>query len=272
MTDQTIDLATNAEAIVACCNMVYGHPLAEKLVGESFHPGGLARTRELLQASGLQSGSRILDVGCGLGASSRLAATEFGLAVDAIDVSEAVLDHARTRSAGIDIRWQRGDVTSLTAADETYDAVLAECVLATAPREAAMTEIQRVLRPGGLLLLSDVQISGDPIEHLEPGGVLGTALCVASAWLPGEFERRVGSAGLEVSRRWNRGDDVLGLIERIAGRLTVARTLLPKSSPSDDALETTALPDAETVRAVTTALRSAVEDGRLGYFAAVARR
>jgi len=272
MSDQTLDLATNTKAIVACCNMVYGHPLAEALVGESFHPGGLARTRELLHASGLRPGSRILDVGCGLGASSRLAATEFGLTVDAIDVSEAVLDHARTRSTGIDIRWQRGDVTSLTAADETYHAVLAECVLAAASREAAMAEIQRVLRPGGLLLLSDVQINDDPIEHLEPGSVLGTALCVASAWLTGEFERRVDSVGLEMTRRWDRGHDVLGLIERVAGRLTVARALLPQSSPTDGALETTALPDAETVRAITTALRSAVEDGRLGYFAAIARR
>jgi hypothetical protein len=58
----------------------------------------------------------------------------------------------------------------------------------------------------------------------------------------------------------------------VAGRLTVARTLLPGSSATDGESGPSALPDAQTVRAVTTALQDAVEDGRLGYFATIARR
>ena len=272
MSHLRLEPAASPTDVVACCDMVYGHPLAEALVGESFHPGGLARTRELLAASGLPSGARILEVGCGLGASARVAATEFGLAVDALDVSEAVLQQARKRSAGVDIRWQRGDVTRAAAASETYDAVLAECVLAAAPRPAAMAQIVRVLRPGGLLLLSDVEVSGDPIPYLEPGDVLGAALCVGSAWLPGEFEQRTASGGLKVARYWDRSDDILRLIDRVEGRLTVARTLLPRPAASSLPVEAPALPDSDTLKSITASLRSAVADGRLSYFAAIARR
>jgi len=264
--------AARSAEVASCCNLVYGHPLAEALVGASFHPGGLDRTRQLLQAAGLPPGSRILDVGCGLGASARLAVTEFGLVVDALDVGEGVLLQAQQRSAGFDIQWRTGDVAHLPLSDATYDAVLAECVLAAAPREAAMAEIARVLQPGGRLLISDVQVSGDPIAHLEPGGVLGTALCVGSAWLPGEFEQRAEAAAFEVVRRWDRRDDVSALIDRIEGRLTIARSLLPRPSGDVDVTASLAMPDRETVEAVTAELRAAVEDGRLGYFAAIARR
>ena len=259
-------------AVAACCSAVYGHPLAEALVGESFHPGGVGRTRELLAASGLPAGSRILDVGCGLGASARVAATEFELTVDAIDVSEAVLQRAQERSPGSDITWHRGDVTDLAAADETYDAVLAECVLAAAPREQAVAEITRVLRPGGLLLISDVEVSGDPIAGFESDGVLGTALCVASAWLPGELEERLGGSEVKLIRRWDHSDDILKLADRIEGRLAVARSLLPRDPIPAVPVSPGAVPSREVVEGIAQSVRTAVGDGRLGYFAAIAQR
>ena len=264
--------AVGSAAVAACCSAVYGHPLAEALVGESFHPGGLARTRQLLAASELPIGSRVLDVGCGLGASARVAATEFGLAVDATDVSDGVLEQARERSTGIDIAWHRADVTRLPAADETYDAVLAECVLAAAPRAAAITEIARVLRPGGLLIISDVAVSGDAIPGFEPGDVLGTALCVATAWLPDEFDRRTTQGNLRVVRGWDHSADILQLIDRIEGRLTVARTMLPRSPIDGIHIGVGAVPSPKDVQAITESVRAAVGDRRLGYFAAIAQR
>jgi len=264
--------AVGSAAVAACCSAVYGHPLAEALVGESFHPGGLARTRELLTAAALPAGSRILDMGCGLGASARVAAAEFGLTVDAMDVSTTVLEQARGRSSGIDITWHQADVTGVAAADETHDAVLAECVLAAAPRAEAVAEIARILRPDGLLLISDVAVSGDAIPGFEPDGVLGTALCVASAWLPGEFDRRIGGNDLQVVHRWDHSNDILQLVDRVEGRLTVARTLLPRSPIDVIPVGVEAVPAAEDVRAITESVRAAVADGRLGYFAAIARQ
>lgn len=213
----------------------------------------------------------MLDVGCGLGASARVAAADFGFAVDAVDVSEVVLDGARARSTNASVTWQRGDVTALPAADEAYDAVLAECLLAAAPRKQAMAEIARVLRPRGVLLVSDVTISGEAIEGFEAGGVLGTALCVSSAWLPGEFDSRIDAAGLEVVRRWDHSEDILRLVERIEGRLVVARSMLSADAVTGAGAGTASMPDAAAVRTLAAAVRDAVADGRLGYFAAIAR-
>jgi hypothetical protein len=263
---------TTPAAVIACCNMVYGHPLAEALVGESFHPGGLPRTRELLVASALPSGSRILDVGCGLGASARVAAAEFGLSVDAIDASPAVLDAARDRAPGLHIDWQRGDVSRLEASAGTYDAVLSECVLSGAVRGEALAEIVRVLKPGGLVLMSDVETSGAAIAGFEPGSALGTALCVTSAWRPGELDERLRSSGLATLRHWDRREDILRLIERIEGRLTIARTLWSRKAGGIEAADASPLPSQEAVQEAVSSIRAAVGDGSLGYFARLAQR
>jgi cyclopropane fatty-acyl-phospholipid synthase-like methyltransferase len=84
--------------VLACCSTLYANPLAEMLVGDSLHPGGPASTRELLRAGGLAPSDRLLDAGCGLGASSRLAAEEFCLAVDGVDGSAEVIALAGERA------------------------------------------------------------------------------------------------------------------------------------------------------------------------------
>ncbi len=65
-----------ASSPAACCSVVYDHPLAQWVVGDSLHPGGLELTEELAQLTGIGIDSRVLDAGCGRGASIvHLAAT-----------------------------------------------------------------------------------------------------------------------------------------------------------------------------------------------------
>ena len=51
-----------AEAIKACCAEVYANDWVRLLVGDSFHPGGLALTERLGQLLGLDESSRVLDL------------------------------------------------------------------------------------------------------------------------------------------------------------------------------------------------------------------
>lgn len=114
--------------------------------GEPLRPGGLALTRELIDLAGFRSGDRVVDVGCGLGASTRLLA-ERGVAAVGVDL-------VAPRSA---TSFVVADAARLPFADESLDGVLSECSLSLVEdRRKALTEWRRVLRYGGRLGMSDV--------------------------------------------------------------------------------------------------------------------
>jgi len=89
--------------------------------------------------------------------------------------------------------------------------------------------------------------------------------------LPGEFEERMAAAGLHVTQFRDHSEDIVRLIDRVEGRLTVARTRSTASSLGGSSANVP-MPSREMVAAIATSLREAVADGRLGYFAAVATR
>lgn len=256
---------------MACCSRLYGHPLAELLVGESFHPGGLGGTRVLLDAARSRRGDRLLDVGCGLGASARVAAAEYGLQVEAIDSSAEAIGRARERVGSSAVAWQTADLRELPYAVDDFDMVMAECVLSTAQRGPALAELARVLKPGGTLLLSDLERRGGPIPGLDEHALLGAALCVNDAWSPGELKDSVGRHGLAVQRQWDRSDDLLKLLERIEGRLLIAASVASRLRPTLQLVGGLGRLDVPEARVLVDSVRGAVEAGELGYFAAIIR-
>lgn len=259
-----------------CCAMLYGDPLIELLIGDSFHPGGVATTERLLLAAKLAPGSRVLDAGCGLGASARLAAREFGLRVDACDVSADAISRAERLAAIEDarVRFQQTSLLELPYRDGSFDAVLAECVLSTSDKGAALTEIRRVLVPGGVLLLSDMT-TRDPSAPLpEP---LASVLCLGQAWQPDELERSLPAAGFQIERCWDETSALVGLLDSLEARYRLLRSL-----SGDDALGmqirqlaerlSVILPDAASdARVVFELARQSVADNRVGYAALMAR-
>lgn len=268
------DGSTDGPGVAACCSAIYGSPLAELLVGQSLHPGGLASTRALLAAGGISRGDRLLDAGCGLGASSRLAERDFGLEVDAVDASAEVIAKALSRG-GIGIRWTRADLSRLPFGDAAFDAVLAECVLSTADRPTVLTELRRTTRRGGLLLLSDVEATPEASGLLGRGG-FGTALCIGDAWRPGELGTRLPAAGYRIERRWDRSTAITEMLDRIADRLHLA-SMVTRGTGVDvsglaRAAGLSAVADApETAHEAADGIRHAVADGTLRYVAVVAR-
>ncbi|MFZ0339444.1 MAG: methyltransferase domain-containing protein [Terracidiphilus sp.] len=92
-----------------------------------------------------QAGERILDLGCGDGQlTERIAAT--GAVVTGIDASPNMVAAARAR--GIDAK--EGSAESLPFPDQSFDAVFSNAVLHwVRGQDAMMTEVRRVLRPGG---------------------------------------------------------------------------------------------------------------------------
>jgi ubiquinone/menaquinone biosynthesis C-methylase UbiE len=103
--------------------------------------------------------STILDAGCGYCYHTvRLARS--GAKITAVDFSEAALHEARSTVRQADIQdqvtLQRADLTALTFPDASFDFVVSWGVLMHIPQlENALSELVRVLKPGGVLVLSE---------------------------------------------------------------------------------------------------------------------
>lgn len=121
---------------------VIGRPLAE----------------DLLREAELKPGERVLDVGCGTGVVTRLAAERVGGdgTVVGVDVNPGMLAVAKAVSPPeLAIEWQEASAESLPLADESFDVVLCQLSLQFMPdRGRALEEMHRVLVPGGRLLLN----------------------------------------------------------------------------------------------------------------------
>jgi ubiquinone/menaquinone biosynthesis C-methylase UbiE len=110
----------------------------------------------LLSLIDSQPGERALDVACGTGALTRLAAEAVGQNgfVAGVDISPDMLNLARKLSDGKFpwIDWRECDAQNLPFADAVFDIVFCELGLMFMPdKVAALKEMQRVLKPGGRL-------------------------------------------------------------------------------------------------------------------------
>jgi SAM-dependent methyltransferase len=111
----------------------------------------------------LNKRARILDYGCGYGRTlSDLSQTEFTNLVG-VDFSEQMLARARREVPG---PWLiRNDGYGLPFKNDCFDLVLLFAVLTCIPNDnkqrLLMSEVQRVLRPGGMLYVSDLLVNND---------------------------------------------------------------------------------------------------------------
>jgi len=262
-----------------CCRVLYGHPLVELVLGESLHPGGIDGTRRLLAAASLAPGARLLDAGCGSGASARLAAGEFSLLVAGIDVSAAAIRRAHERAMRDRhaIEFRTGDLTELPYQAATFDGVLVECVLSTLPKQAALDELRRVLRAGGRLLLSDVRAEADAAATDRIPAGLAAALCLGGAWRTGEIDRLLAEAGFRVEHHWEQGQLLEAFVDRAVARLELLRVagrdLDLDLATVMNAVEASIGAHTRVVdwRAALAEVGRALAGGSLGYFSVVAR-
>lgn len=141
----------------------------ELAIVDQLHTGGAPASRKLLEKADLKPGSRILDAGCGIGGTSRMAAGQFHCNVLGVDLIERFIEAAvfLTKCTGLEdkVRFEQGSILDINAEDDTFDAVICQHVLMNIKdKEAAVSEFSRVLKPGGKLVLHEIT-QGSVTDH-----------------------------------------------------------------------------------------------------------
>lgn len=130
--------------------------------------GGERRLRtRIVELAAIQPGSAVLDVGCGTGSQLLIAANRTGPTglLKGVEPSPEMLARARDKLAplsarGIEVGLTQGSADALPFPDGSFDAVLCTMVLHHLPpatRLGALAEMQRVLRPGGSIVIADLE-------------------------------------------------------------------------------------------------------------------
>ena len=251
-----------ADEVKACCAAVYASDWARQLLGESFHPGGLALTKRLGTLLDLGPGKRLLDVAAGKGASAIFLAQHFGCAVIGVEYSNDSVREA-TRAAEVAgiahlVRFEQGDAERLAFADGQFDAVICECAFCTFPNKmAAAGECARVLRSGGSMGLADLTRSGEVPAELQ--GLLAWIACIADALSVDEYAHYLGDAGLTVDCIEPHDDVLTNLVHDMRTKLFAAELVAKLKQVNLPSL------DFEQAKALSRAAAGAVKDGRFGY-------
>lgn len=143
--------------------LAFDDDLARKLEA-SYRTRDVIRRRGLVrEALAVREGERILDVGCGLGFYLTEIAEEVGPtgSVAGVDRSKQMLAYAEQKTAALpNVTVAVGEATALPFGEGDFDAALSVQVLEYVDElDTALAELRRVLRPGGRVVLWDVDWS-----------------------------------------------------------------------------------------------------------------
>jgi arsenite methyltransferase len=150
----------------------------------------------------LREGETVLDLGSGGGIDVILSARRVGETGRAygLDMTDEMLELAQRNAEEAGVRnavFLKGHMEEIPLPAQSVDVVISNCVInLSVDKQAVLSEIGRVLKPGGRLGISDVVAEDrlSPDDRAERGSYCG---CVAGALSKGEYEDGLAAAGFE---------------------------------------------------------------------------
>ena len=133
---------------------------------EEFHIGGRAASKNLLKQLDLSNESHVLDIGCGIGGTSRFAASHFKSNVSGIDLTSKYIETGRTLCSWLDLDRQinlyHGSALSMPFEDQTFDAAyMLHVGMNIEDKKQLFSEVNRLLCTGSLFGIYDVMQTGE---------------------------------------------------------------------------------------------------------------
>jgi len=128
---------------------------------DEFHIRGNIATKELIELSGFTSDMHILDVGCGVGGSTRRLSHETGCCVTGIDLSDQYIETAERLTQLLNmqerVRFHAASALAMPFEDNTFDGVWSiQMGMNVEDKLSWLKEVYRVLKPGGRAVLYEV--------------------------------------------------------------------------------------------------------------------
>ncbi|MDX3660306.1 methyltransferase domain-containing protein [Streptomyces sp. ID05-26A] len=152
---------------------------------------------EMVSLAGLRSGQRVLDVGCGTGNLLRSAGKRHrDVELSGVDPDLKMLARAERKLRGLRARLDKGFAQELAFPDATFDVVFSSLMLhhLDGPSKVEMlAEVRRVLKPGGLFVLSDIEHHGHAAKGIAESGFIVEQSRTRKL-------RMFGTVGIEVAR------------------------------------------------------------------------
>jgi arsenite methyltransferase len=190
----------------------------------------------------LHEGETVLDLGSGGGIDVILSAKRVGPTGTAygVDMTDEMLALAQrnARDAGVrNAHFLKGVIESVPLPAESVDVVISNCVInLSVDKPAVLTEIARVLRPGGRIGISDVVAEDElsPSERAQRGSYVG---CIAGALSRSEYEAGLEAAGFdEISVEFTHevADGMHAAIVKAVKTAKLDRKDLPVMQPAAD--------------------------------------
>ena len=177
---------------------------------DQFHGGGKAATVRLASLARVSPGTRVLDVGGGLGGPARTLAVEFGCHVTVIDLTESYVQAATMLTArlglGDRVTHHVGNALELPFDPGTFDVVWTQnSGMNIADKERLYVGFHRVLRPGGRLAFQEPMAG--PVQPLIFPVMWARDAVTSFLRTPGEMRALIAAAGFRVDT-W----DVTGVV------------------------------------------------------------
>lgn len=150
----------------------------------------------------LKEGDTVLDLGSGAGFDCFLASRKVGPSghIIGVDMTADMLERARqnAREGGYsNVEFRLGEIEHLPVADATIDVVISNCVInLSIDKPQVFSEIFRVLRPGGRLMVSDIVVTA-PLPQAVRESSLFYNSCVAGALMKEEYLDCIRTAGFK---------------------------------------------------------------------------